>query len=311
MVEKQVFTQPSSLNTAVLFLIYKRPDTTRQVFEAIRQAKPPRLYVVGDGPKADVLGEAENVRQARNIVLNGVDWDCEVKTLFRDINLGCKLGVSGGIDWFFENEEEGIILEDDTLPSQSFFWFCQELLEKYRGDERIGQISGSNFQLGIKRGEADYYFSIYNHIWGWATWANRWKNYDVMLNAIEDSIFIDNLSEKEEFKRYWKNLFKQMKQQKIDTWDYQWTFTLWNRQQLTILPNMNLIKNIGFSVEATHTKRKNEFADLENGELVLKNHASIIKRYIEADEFTFKIMFKPRNIFVKIVKKIKNIANEM
>jgi hypothetical protein len=307
MSEEQPVTPPCPLHTAVLFLIYKRPDTTKQVFEAIRQAKPPRLYVAADGPKAGVPGESEKVRQTRDIVLNGVDWDCEVKTLFRDTNLGCKYGVSEGIDWFFENEKEGIILEDDTLPSQSFFWFCQELLERYRDDERVGQIGGANFQFGIKRGEADYYFSIYNHIWGWASWADRWGKYDVTLNTIENSHFIDNFSENKKFRKYWKNIFSQMKQKKIDTWDYQWTLTMWNSKQLTILPNINLVKNIGFGGGATHTSVENKFSNLKHNELFLKKHPECIQKNFEADEFTFKIMFEHKNIFVRIFNKIKNI----
>ncbi len=142
---EHLFTPPYPLRMPILFLVYKRPDTTRQVFEAIRKARPPRLYVAADGPKPDVPGEAEKVRQVRDIVLEGVDWDCEVKTLFRDKNLGCKYGVSGGINWFFDHEEMGIILEDDTLPSQSFFWFCEELLERYREDERVMCISAQHF----------------------------------------------------------------------------------------------------------------------------------------------------------------------
>lgn len=199
MSEITAFSPPCPLHTPVLFLVYKRPDTTRQVFEAIRQAKPPRLYIAADGPKKDLPEEAEKVKQVRDIVLSGVDWDCEVETLFRDENLGCKYGVSGGIDWFFENEEEGIILEDDTLPSQSFFWFCQELLERYKDDKRIMAISGDNFQNGIKRGACSYYFSRYNHIWGWASWRRAWGYYSVNMKLWPDiakSSVIEQLFEK-------------------------------------------------------------------------------------------------------------------
>ena len=156
------------LETPVLFLVFNRPDTTAQVFEAIRQAKPPRLYVASDGAREDKEGELEKVKQVREIV-SQVDWNCEVKTLFRDKNLGCKIAVSSAIDWFFEQEEMGIILEDDCLPHPTFFRFCQELLERYRDDERIGMISGNNFQFGRKCTDYSYYFSMYSHIWGWAS----------------------------------------------------------------------------------------------------------------------------------------------
>jgi len=258
MPEEQTFIPPEPLHTAVLFLIYKRPDTTKQVFEAIRQAKPTRLYVAADGPKADVLGEAEKVQQARDIVLNGVDWDCEVKTLFRDTNLGCKYGVSGGIDWFFEHEEEGIILEDDTLPSQSFFWFCQELLERYRYDTRIFLISGYNKQGVWKCAESDYFFSNYGGIWGWASWRRAWAHNDINLKWLDEAIkrkALLNLLGKRQGKA--RETVIQRANCKIDTWDYSWGFSRHINNGLACVPSKSLIQNIGFSPEATHTIAKN------------------------------------------------------
>jgi hypothetical protein len=164
-------------NTPVLFLIFNRPNTTEQVFEAIAKAKPRCLFVAADGPRTDKEGEAEKCQAVRDIIKR-VDWDCEVKTLFREQNLGCKEAVSSAITWFFEQVEEGIILEDDCLPSDSFFSFCAELLEKYRDDKRIMMISGDNFQDGIQRGDASYYFSSVPWIWGWATWRRAWRLYD-------------------------------------------------------------------------------------------------------------------------------------
>lgn len=304
---KLEFTPPHPLNTAVLFLVFNRLDTTKQVFEAIRQAKPPRLYVAADGSRQTKKGEEEKVKAVRDFVMSSIDWECEVKTLFREQNFGCKMAVSGAIDWFFENEEMGIILEDDCLPSESFFWFCEELLERYKDDMRVGIISGDNFQKGIKRGEADYYFSLYSHIWGWASWANRWKNYDVMLNHIKDSSFIDDLFEDKKVRKYWHNVFEEMKQQKIDTWDYQWTFTLWNNKQLTVLPNINLIKNIGFGADATHTTSESELSNMEHFDIVLKKHPKEIKQSLKADDFTGKMMFQKKSFFVRIVQKLKRI----
>lgn len=156
------------LKTAVLFLVFNRPETTKTVFEAIRKAKPKRLYIAADGPRKHREGENEKVSSVRQIVTY-VDWPCDVKTLFRDENLGCKSAVSGAITWFFNHEEEGIILEDDCLPHPDFFPFCESLLKRYANDERIWVITGNNFQNGIQRGEASYYFSRYNHVWGWAS----------------------------------------------------------------------------------------------------------------------------------------------
>jgi hypothetical protein len=301
------FTPPHPLNTAVLFLVFNRLDTTKQVFEAIREAKPPRLYIAADGARETKDGEDTKVKQVRDYITSNIDWECEVKTLFREQNFGCKMAVRGAIDWFFQNEEMGIILEDDCLPTQSFFWFCEELLERYKDDMRVGQISGDNFQKGVKRGDADYYFSIYNHIWGWASWANRWKNYDVLLSTMENSNFIDNLIAEKNTNKYWKNVFEQMKQQKIDTWDYQWTFTLWNNNQLTILPNINLIENVGFGADATHTTGESEFANLEAHEIILKSHPRNIEQNREADAFTSKMMFSKKSIFDRIINKIQRL----
>lgn len=301
------FTPPHPLKTAVLFLVFNRLDTTKQVFEAIRKAKPPRFYVASDGARKMREDEVEKVVAVREFILSNIDWECEVKTLLREENLGCKYAVSGAIDWFFANEEMGIILEDDCLPSQSFFWFCDELLEKYRDDMRIGMISGDNFQNGIKRGDADYYFSIYNHIWGWASWANRWKNYDASLSGFKNVNFIDNVIKENNINKYWKNVFDQMKQQKIDTWDYQWTFTLWSQNQFTVLPNVNLISNVGFGADATHTTSESEFSKLISYELILKNHPLQVEINKDADKFTSKLMFMKKTIFERIIHKIKRV----
>jgi hypothetical protein len=301
------FIPPAPLQTAILFLVFNRLDTTKQVFEAIRKAKPPRLYIAADGAREDKDGEAEKVTSVRDYVMENMDWDCEVKTLFREENLECKYAVSGAIDWFFDNEEMGIILEDDCLPSQSFFWFCEELLERYKDDLQVGQISGDNFQNGIKRGEADYYFSIYNHIWGWASWTNRWKNYDVELDTINDKKFIKNLFQNKNTQYYWLKVFENMKNKKIDTWDYQWTFTLWNNNQLTILPNINLIENVGFGEGATHTTGESEFANLKAYDIVLSEYLLEININKEADDYTAELMFNPKNLFIRVVNKLKRL----
>lgn len=294
---KNKFIPPKLLNTPVLFLIFNRLDTTKRVFAEIRKAKPPRLYIASDGARKNVENEEERVENVREYIISNIDWDCKVETLFRGENLGCKYAVSGAITWFFKNEEQGIVLEDDCLPDQSFFWYCEELLEKYKNDMRIGQISGDNFQDGIKRGDADYYFSIYNHIWGWASWANRWDKYDVELTNIKNNEFIENKFTTKSAIRYWTNIFKKMKAKSIDTWDYQWTFTMWYNNWLTILPNKNLISNIGFGKDATHTTAENQFANMKTEILILKKHPLNIKISKEADNYTQSRVFK-ENIFI-------------
>jgi len=241
--------------TPVLFLIFNRPDTTQQVFNEIRKAKPKDLFVAADGPREGNPLDKHLCQEARTII-NQVDWDCNVHTLFREKNLGCKLAVSSAIDWFFSEVKEGIILEDDCVPDQSFFRFCQELLEYYRDDERIMMISGDNFQFGKKRTEYSYYFSRYTHIWGWATWKRAWKYYDREMKLWPEikkgRWLFDLLSDKAAVK-YWEKIFDETFHGRINTWDYQWLFSCWIQNGLTILPNVNLISNIGFDQNATHT----------------------------------------------------------
>ncbi len=243
------------MRSPILFLIFNRPDTTIRVFEAIRQAQPPRLYIAADGPRvtrpSDLMLCAETLE-----IVSQIDWDCKVKTLFREDNLGCGKAVSGAIRWFFENEEEGIVIEDDVLPHPDFFLYCDELLEKYRYTDSVKFISGRNALLGKSIGDESYYFSAFNNVWGWAAWRRTWSIYDFTLESKTlfqfkkalDFYFVDK-----GVKRFWKTIFKQMKFGQIDTWDYQFTISLWFNRALSILPNKNLIKNIGFGEDATHT----------------------------------------------------------
>jgi hypothetical protein len=309
-----VFIPEKPLSTAVLFLIFNRLDTTKQVFDTIKQAKPPRLYIAADGARDSRTGEQEICRTVKDYVMSNIDWQCEVKTLFREKNLGCKQAVSSAIDWFFENESMGIILEDDCLPVQSFFWFCEELLLKYRDDMRIWLISGDNFQHGIKRGDSDYYFSKYNHIWGWASWSSRWKYYDVEIKSFkqfEQKNLISNIIQNKKMQHYWLNQFKKTFMGEIDTWDYQWTYTIWINAGMSILPNINLVSNIGFNTDATHTIYENpQVANLHKAELTFPlKHPVFYLIQQDADSYSEKIMFPNNNIILRLLKKIKNIIS--
>ena len=307
------FIPPHPLKTAVLFLIFNRRDTTEQVFEAIRKAKPPMLYVAADGPRADKAGEAEKVEQVRRIATR-VDWDCEVKTLFRDKNLGCKYAVSGAIDWFFENEEEGIILEDDCLPSQSFFWFCEELLERYRDDMRVGQISGFN-SLDNYDINFDYIFSKYGPIWGWASWRRAWNVYDVNISSwpyIKKHKLYKNFVGTKKEENFRIKLFNNLYKNRIDTWDYQWVFSKLINSMLTILPSKNLIINIGFNDEATHTKiEPNYMIDLCKNDLIIKKHNNYIINDINYERlYRNKFIDNNDSFFKRGLVKLRRIVNE-
>jgi hypothetical protein len=307
-ISSNTFTPPHPLKTAVLFLTFNRPDTTKQVFEAIRKAKPPRLYVAADGPMADKSGEWEKCERVRRIATQ-VDWDCEVKTLFRGENLGCKKAVSDAISWFFESVDEGIILEDDCLPTPSFFRFCEEMLERYRSDERIFMISGDNFQFGKKRTDYSYYFSRYCHIWGWASWRRSWANYDVQMKLwpeIKNGRWLYDILSKKKSVKYWTYIFDNVYNKKIDTWDYQMIFTCWSQNMLVILPNANLVSNIGFGIDSTHNfnpKDHRNSIPTEEMRFPLSHPPFVICDKI-SDKFTEKKQYKFQALHKRILRRI-------
>ena len=255
----------SPLHTPVLFIVFNRPDTTRAVFEQIRKAAPKHLFVAADGPRPWIAEDKESCKTTREII-NKIDWDCEIKTHFNEENLGCKQSVSAAIDWFFSAVEEGIILEDDCYPDQSFFPFCEELLHKYRDDARVMLIGGNNFQNGIKRGNGSYYFSHYAEIWGWASWRRAWKNYSLQMTDLETFVVSDtakNLFYSPEERKYWYKKFFQTKQGLIDTWDYQLTYSILKNNGVAICPQVNLVKNIGLNNNPTHFSLRDSKKELE------------------------------------------------
>ena len=243
------------LNTPVLFLAFNRVEVSKKVFSAIRKAKPKKLFFAADGPRPGISGESDKCQEVRGLI-DDVDWDCDVKTLFQETNLGCKIAVSSAIDWFFDNVEEGIVLEDDCVPSHSFFQFCQELLERYRHDNRIMQICGSNFLNGKVPIDSSYYFSQYGSVWGWASWRRAWNYYDVDLSSwpeVKSARLCDffSMNSVEATRRF--AIYEDLYEGKIDTWDYQWGLAKMINSGLSIIPNENLISNIGFGIGATHT----------------------------------------------------------
>jgi hypothetical protein len=239
--------------TAILFLIFNRTETTKKVFETIRDYKPSKLFIAADGPREGKPGEKERCEEARKIT-EKIDWPCEVKRLYRDKNLGCKYAVSGAINWFFKNVEEGIVLEDDCLPNPSFFVFCEEMLEMYKDDENVMHISGSSFLPDILISGDSYYFSKYPLVWGWASWRRAWAKYSVSLKDWKQDInpqIFQNLGKIE--KLYWANNFELVRRGILNTWDYQWVYTLFKNEGIAVNSEQNMIENIGFRENATHT----------------------------------------------------------
>lgn len=300
-------------NLPVLFLIFNRPSTTTKAFKSIQQAGPARLYIAADGPRENREGESERCEEARRIA-TGVDWPCEVRTLFRDENLGCRQAVSSAIDWFFQHEQEGVILEDDCVPDASFFPYAQELLNRYRDDKRIMVIAAQHFHGDLHQPEHSYFFSRYNHCWGWATWRRAWQYYDhdmTLWPSLRDTDWLLDIGGGSRiFQWYWTDIFDRAYAGLIDSWAYRWTFSCWAQNGLTILPAKNLVINIGFGSDATHTKIKNKnhiFLPLEALKFPL-THPKGMVRDIKADDWTDQNHFRINAalLFKRAMRKVLN-----
>jgi hypothetical protein len=245
-----------NFNTPILFLVFNRPDTTIKVLQAISKIQPKYLYVASDGPRPEVQGEKEKCDLVRKIIEDNIDWDCDVKKLDRSRNLGCGRAVSNAITWFFSNVERGIILEDDCVPNNSFFAFSEAMLELYNDNEKIYAITGQNLQYGNHRGNGSFYFSKYLLIWGWATWRRAWDHYDFEMKSWPEfkknklNLIFPNDTEQIS---YWDRVLSSFYRGEVDSWDYQFLLTIWQDSGLTIVPNKNLVSNIGFRSDATHT----------------------------------------------------------
>jgi hypothetical protein len=295
----------------VLLIAFNRPQKTTRVLESIRKARPSRLYVAIDGPRSVVTEDFDRVAEVVSAT-DIIDWPCEVKRLIRPKNIGCKRGVSSAISWFFENEPEGIILEDDCCPSDAFFPFCEEMLLRYRHKKEIGTIAGSNFQRGRKRGNASYFFTTYPHLWGWASWRRAWQHYDVAIP------FWPDWKNSKEFRRkfpdnderaFWEKLFDDSHAGNNDTWDYQWVATLVKNGSLTVMPQSNLVSNIGFDVDATHTKKWNSSLAIPTEPLSFPLiHPAKIEADNRADRFIFKNLFPQKTATTRALEFFRGLV---
>jgi hypothetical protein len=299
--------------TPILFLVFNRPSYTKQVFEAIRSVRPKQLFIAADGPREKVPEDNINCQSVKDIVSN-IDWDCEVKTLYREKNLGCGLAPSSAIKWFFDNVDQGIILEDDCLPSSSFFPFCQEMLELYKNDLRIHSIGGTNFFEKWNRGDDSYFFSNESGIWGWATWKRSWDEYDYFVSKWKNPEVAELFKLKFENSIY-KDVFVEglndlINNEGVSFWDYQFVFSRIINSQFGIVPSLNLISNIGFGSEATHTFNEDSlFSKIPAYELLFPLiHPKAIMIDLEYDRLKVdKEYVKPvkRTLTNRIINKLK------
>jgi hypothetical protein len=277
----------------VVYIFFNRPDKVCQSFESVRAARPSRLFLVADGPRTDVPTDKDRCAAARRLV-ERIDWPCEVNVDYAETNLGCRRRVSSGIANAFAHVESAIILEDDCIPVKSFFRFCEELLFRYADDERVMAISGDNFQNGVVRGEASYYFSKYFHCWGWATWRRAWRHYDRALArwpAFRDAGYLRAACPDPMELRFWTGAFNRCASGEVDTWDTLFLLTCWMQNGLTILPNVNLVSNVGFDADATHTNASSQYGALPAVEVTDLSHPEWVCADALADRYTSESMF--------------------
>jgi hypothetical protein len=276
----------------VLLVFFNRPDTTLQVLNAIKKYQPKLLYLASDGARVNKPGENEVVERTRLQVLDNIDWPCEVKIVFREKNIGYGYGVSSAITWFLEQEEMGIILEADYLPSLSFFYYCEDLLHKYKDTDQIKIIGGDNFQRGNRRGDESYYFSHYPTTWGWATWRRAWKSFNHDISDYKETIQAGSLNhvlQSNLEKRHWKCALKKAAEHPEKVWDYHFYYNIWKEKGICITPNRNLVVNLGFFEKGTHYfLRDSTKTNVKKDELIFPLlHPSEINVNKVADKFTF------------------------
>lgn len=296
------------MKKAVLFITFNRFEPTKKVFERIRNAQPPRLYLASNGPRPDVENEGAVVSEIRSWLLNNIDWECDVHTLFREKNLGINESIPGAIDWFFQNEKDGIIVEDDCLPSDSFFDFCEQTLDKYKDNKNVWHISGANsMDITIKNNDYSAYFSKCITFWGWACWADRWKYYT------PDSRNFDVSDIAKTFKSiaaqiYWLRIYYRCQNNISDSCDYRWMFDIIGNSAgkgICVVPAKNLIKNIGYY--GTNYKRKKKSKMLlhqQNYELENINLPDKVVYDDEYDKQLFLKFFRIRSFMFKFILKL-------
>ncbi len=281
------------MTTPVAFFIFNRPGFTSLAFEAIRRARPTVLFIIADGPRANQPSDLDLVQQTREVVAK-VDWPCEVSRYYAQDNLGCGERLSSGLTKVFDQVTKAIILEDDCLPHPSFFNYCHELLHYYEDDRRIMAISGDNFQSGVLRGSGSYYFSKYQHCWGWATWARAWSYYDRSIAdwpEVKQRGLLRGVCGSGRELQYWEDVFENVYAGRIDTWDFSWTYAVWMQNGLSVLPNTNLVFNLGFGGDATHTHQSSAAINPDASAYSATCHPSRMIADHDADKLTDQLFY--------------------
>jgi len=297
-------------NTPVALIIFNRPEAARRVLAAVRKVKPSQLFVIADGVRVNNPEEAKNCELARKVI-EEVDWECQIQKKYGQVNLGCGKAPAEGISWVFEHVPECIILEDDCVPEPTFFRFCAELLDKYRQDSRVMMISGNHHLLQKKQIEDSYFFSRNTQTWGWATWKRAWNFYDYDMAVwpqIKNTHWLERILGSRQLAKYWECLFDRCyKDQNRDYWDYQWTLCCWAQNGLNIIPDRNLVTNIGFGdLGGIHfSKDCCSFGNLPTYEMKFPlRHPSVMIQHIEADRQIQRDVYGQVSLACRVKRKL-------
>lgn len=297
-----------ALATPVVLIIFNRPSLATRVFSTIAKVRPQQLFVIADGPRSS--DESETCQAARSVI-ELIDWDCHLEIDFADRNLGCRKRIVSGLNWVFSNVDQAIVLEDDCVPHASFFSYCESLLDLYKNNERVMEIGGGNYQFGRKRTEYSYYFSKYSHTCGWATWRRAWQYFDESITGwpqLKASRSWDVMCDDPGERQYWESIYDRIFHGRFQTsWDYQWQLSRWCRNGLTVVPNVNLISNVGYGPEATHVRWQGDsLAQMPIHDIGELRHPLSVSRHEEADKYMFQRVFR-RNMFIRLFRRARSL----
>ena len=296
------------LTTPVVLIIFNRPALATRVFAAIAKARPQQLFVIADGPRSP---DERATCQAARSVIELIDWDCQLEIDFADRNLGCRKRIVSGLNWVFSKVDQAIVLEDDCVPHDSFFSYCESLLDLYKKNEQVMEIGGGNYQFGRRRTEYSYYFSKYSHTCGWATWRRAWQYFDESIIGWPQlkvsrswGVMCDDPRERQ----YWESIYDSIFHGRFQTsWDYQWQLSRWRRNGLTAVPNVNLISNIGYGPEATHVRwQRDSLAQMPIHDIGELRHPPSVSRHEGADKYMFQTVFH-RNLFIRMSRRARSL----
>lgn len=305
--------------TPVVLCAFNRPDVTAKVFARIREVRPQRLLLVADGPRPETPTDPERCSKVRELI-SQVDWPAEVRTNFSNHNLGCRQRMSTGLTWVFDQVDEAIILEDDCLPTYGFFRFCEELLDKYREDTRIGIISGNNFVYPDLRTDHSYYFSQYTFIWGWATWRRTWQRYESRLGQLSDAGrpgYLRGYFDQRKVSRFWERTLQRVAAGEIDSWAYPLSLTSFLESWLNVVPGRNSVSNLGFGPDAVHTRDADSWmSQLPTWEPEFPlTHPDALVRWKAADDLAEKHVYnmfpKRKPLRKRLKRSIKKICSHV